>query len=108
MPRFWRRDTGVANGQSDGSGIVAIADARTRTLVRVRGEVVQKRTRPVHGLPSLSITIRDQTDTAGVVFTGRRQVGGIALGRRLLIEGVAVDSNGTLEFTNPAYTLLPP
>jgi RecG-like helicase len=107
MARFWRRrhDDG---DEPDDPKAVPIADAPARARVRVRGEVVQMRTRPVHGLPSLSITIRDDSGTATIVFAGRREIGGIALGRRLVIEGVAVDSNGTLEFTNPAYTLLSP
>jgi hypothetical protein len=40
------------------------------------------------------------------VWTGRRAIGGVALGRRLVVEGVAIRRGAQLEFMNPEYTLL--
>jgi hypothetical protein len=85
--------------------IVAIADAPARTTVRVRGQITRMRTRPTNGLPSLAISVADDTGTVTAVWTGRRAIGGISLGRTLVIEGVAVRRGDHLEFTNPAYTL---
>ena len=65
------------------------------------------RARPTSGQPSLAVTITDPTGTVTAVWTGRRAIGGITLGRRLQVEGVATLVGTQLEFTNPVYTLLP-
>lgn len=65
------------------------------------------RARPTEGVPSLAVSIADDTGSAIAVWTGRRAIGGITLGRRLRIEGVGAKVGERLEFTNPAYTLLP-
>jgi hypothetical protein len=108
MARPWRRRAAKDPGPPPDPTIVPIAHAQARRRVRVQGQVVRMTTRPVQGLPSLAILVSDDTGTVSVVFAGRREIGGISLGRRLVVEGVAVDVAGTLEFTNPAYTLLPP
>ena len=65
------------------------------------------RARPTSGLPALVLSISDETGTATAVWTGRRSIGGVTLGRRLTIEGVPLRRGDQLEFTNPVYTLLP-
>lgn len=86
---------------------VAIADAPARRRVVVEGQVVRMRARPTSGQPSLAVTISDDTGSITAVWTGRRAIGGVTLGRRLRVEGVAARVGEALEFTNPAYTLLP-
>lgn len=88
-------------------GTTPIASAVPRTPVRVVGEVTRIRSRPATGLPSLAVTITDPTGSVVAVWTGRRSIGGITLGRRIIVEGVAMRRSDQLEFTNPAYTLLP-
>jgi hypothetical protein len=68
---------------------------------------MRMRARPTTGIPALAVTVSDDTGSVIVVWTGRRSLGGLALGRRVQIEGVAMRRGDTLEFTNPAYTLLP-
>lgn len=87
--------------------IVAIAAAPARQRVRVAGQVMRIRTRPISGNPSLAITFTDDTGSAIAVWTGRRSIGGITLGRRLVIEGVGRQVGDRLEFTNPEYELRP-
>jgi RecG-like helicase len=87
-------------------GVIPIADAVARRRVRVLGEVARMRARPTTGMPSLAVTIRDSTGSVTAVWTGRRSIGGITLGRRVIIDGVATAVGDRLEFTNPAYTLL--
>jgi RecG-like helicase len=87
--------------------VVDIRDAAPRSRVRVRGQVTRMRARPTSGLPALAVSITDATGTVTAVWTGRRSIGGITLGRSVVIEGVAVQHGAALEFTNPAYTLLP-
>lgn len=107
MARLFRRHGKAAPAEADDPTIVSIAEAPARRSVRVRGEVRRMRTRPINGRPSLSVSIGDDTATATIVFTGRRELGGITLGRRLVVEGVGVRVGDHLEFTNPRYTLLP-
>jgi hypothetical protein len=98
-------------GKSEGavrvSAAVPISHAVDRQRVVVAGEVTRMVARPSSGLPSLAVTVADDTGSVTVVWSGRRAVGGVSLGRKLEIDGVAVRRGDRLEFTNPAYTLLP-
>lgn len=85
----------------------AIADTPQRKYVTVAGKVTRMTARPTSGQPALAVMISDDTGTVTAVWTGRRAIGGITLGRRVAIEGVALTHAGHLEFTNPRYTLLP-
>lgn len=85
----------------------AMADAVARRRVCVVGSVTRMRTVPSHGLPSLSVTLSDGTGSVVAVWSGRRSIGGVALGQRIALDGVAVQRGNLLEFTNPAYQLLP-
>ena len=69
--------------------------------------MTRMRARPTSGEPSLAVTVTDATGSVTAVWTGRRAIGGITLGRRLIIDGVATRTGTRLEFTNPTYTLLP-
>jgi hypothetical protein len=89
------------------NGLTLIVDVAGRHTVRVGGEVVRMRARPAAGIPSLAVTIEDSSGRAVAVWTGRRAIGGVTLGRRLVVEGVPIRRGDHLEFTNPAYTLLP-
>ena len=84
-----------------------IADARARQRVCVVGKVTRMTARPTSGQPALAVNISDDTGTVIAVWTGRREIGGVTLGRRLAITGVPVVHGERLEFTNPNYTLLP-
>ena len=86
--------------------IVAIADAQARQRIRISGQVTRMRARPTSGQPALAVTISDGTGSVTALWTGRRAIGGISLGRQLVIEGAAIRKGEQLEFTNPAYTLL--
>jgi len=88
-------------------GATAIVAAQPRVAVRVEGEVTRMRARPTTGVPALAVTISDATGSVVAVWTGRRSIGGLTLGRHVLLDGVAVRRGQVLEFTNPAYTLLP-
>ena len=82
-------------------------DAQARQRVCVSGKVIRMTARPTVGQAALAVSISDDTGTVTAVWTGRRAIGGITLGRRVAIEGVPVIHGDHLEFTNPAYTLLP-
>ena len=90
-----------------GLGIAPISDAPLRVPVRLGGEVQETRVVPRAGSPSLEVTVSDGTGRAIVVFTGKRKIHGLGLGRGVLIEGVARLERNHLILVNPAYTLLP-
>lgn len=92
---------------SSPSNATPIAEAVAREHLRIEGQVMRMRSRPTNRQPALAVTISDETGSATAVWTGRRELGGVTLGRRMAIEGVAVRVGDRLEFTNPAYTLLP-
>ncbi len=84
-----------------------ISDTQARQRVCVCGKVTRMTARPTAGQPALAVSISDDTGTVTAVWTGRRAIGGITLGRRIAIDGVPVMRGDHLEFTNPGYTLLP-
>jgi RecG-like helicase len=102
-----RRDADVAPQEPAHPDLVPIAAASARRRVVVEGQVVRMRARPTSVQPALAVTVSDGTGSITAVWTGRRAIGGITLGRRLRLEGVTARVGDALEFTNPAYTLLP-
>jgi hypothetical protein len=86
---------------------IPMCDAVPRERVCVSGKVVRMTARPTSGQPALAVSISDETATDTAVWTGRREIGGITLGRKIAISGVPVLRGDHLEFTNPNYTLLP-
>jgi hypothetical protein len=83
-----------------------IAETQPRQRVCVCGKVIRMTARPTGGQPALAITISDDTGIVTAVWTGRREIGGVTLGRNIAISGVPVQHGDHLEFTNPGYTLL--
>ena len=86
-------------------GTTPIAAVRARSHVRVLGQVSRTRTKPARGIPSLCVQVNDGTGTVLAVWTGRRSIGGVELGRTILVEGVATDTPDGLTFLNPVYEL---
>jgi amino acid transporter len=87
-------------------GHVAIAEAPERVRVRVIGEVTASRVVPRTAGPWLRVTVSDGTASVNAVFTGRRHIPGLDLGRGVVLEGTARREASGLEMMNPAYTLL--
>ena len=77
-----------------------------RKKVIVAGEVQGSQVVPRAGSPSLEITIEDGTGRATAVFTGRRRMGGLCVGRRIILEGVGRSEGARVIFLNPAYTII--
>lgn len=87
-------------------GVTPIAAAPRRTPILVAGEIQGLQVVPRAGSPSLEVLLDDGTGRAVAVFTGRRRLGGVDCGRRILIEGVGRESGGRLLVMNPAYTIV--
>ena len=77
-----------------------------RVPVRVGGEVKRTVLVPRSGVPALEVVVSDGTGVATAVFTGRRMIPGIELGRAMILEGVAHEDRGRRVLLNPAYTLV--
>jgi len=95
-------------GRFTGLDLAQINDAPLRVPVRLGGEVKQLRMAPRAGSQTLEVVLSDGSGELIVVFTGRRQLGGLSHGRAVLVEGVAYTEHGRRVMYNPAYTLLPP
>src|SRR6266508_3464884 len=69
-------------------GTVRIAEAKPRTRVRLAGIVRRITVRPVEGFESLEAVLWDGTGEVSAVWMGRRQITGLTLGSRLVVEGI--------------------
>jgi amino acid transporter len=85
---------------------VKIAEVAMREETTVAGRVRAMRIQPWGGNPSLEVSLADDTGSVTVVFTGRRNVGGVALGTIMTVTGVVGEHRGIQAILNPRYTLL--
>lgn len=89
----------------DSDSTVFIRDAEIRQRVRIRGQVLGVRVRPSDTLPSFVVRLVDESGSINLVWTGRRSVGGISLGRFLVAVGTLVPSADGPCIYNPEYFL---
>ncbi|HEY7069528.1 MAG TPA: amino acid permease [Acidimicrobiales bacterium] len=110
------RPAPVTSGRGDGSverpalrpdGTVPIGEVRWRRQVRIEGRVRTLRVQPLAGTATLECVVEDDTGGLSLVFLGRSEIPGIAIGTRLRAEGTAGDHHGRLAILNPVYQLLP-
>lgn len=89
-------------------GVSPIGDAQPRQEVTVAGEISSLRIVPRAGSPSLEATISDGSGSIVAVWTGRRQIAGVACGKRLVVSGRGTDQGGRgrVLLLNPRYELL--
>ena len=92
----------------DVPGVTAIGDAQARQEVTVAGEITSLRIVPRAGTPSLEATVNDGTGSLVIVWTGRRNIPGVAPGKRLVLSGRGAPQGaaGRLTVFNPRYELL--
>lgn len=98
-------DERLVNRLSD-LGVQPIAEAPTREPILLAGEIQGLQVVPRAGSPSLEVTLSDGSGRAVAVFTGRRRLGGVDCGRRIVIEGVGRTERGRMIVVNPAYTIV--
>jgi hypothetical protein len=84
-------------------GTVRIADAPPRQRVKVAGMVRRIIVEPVEGFESLAIVLSDGTGLLTARWLGRRKIPGLALGSRVVIEGVLSDQQGHRQMVNPTF-----
>ena len=83
-----------------------IAEAPTRAPIVLVGEVQRLQVVPRAGSSSLEVTIDDGSGRAVAVFTGRKRLGGVDCGRRVILEGVGRRERARMVLLNPAYTIV--
>ena len=89
-------------------GVMPIGQVEWRERVKVAGRVKAMRVQPwSEKILSLELTLVDGTGGLTVVFLGRRHIGGVRLGARLVVEGTVAETRNQLALLNPAYQLLP-
>lgn len=84
-------------------GTVRIADAEPRSRVKMAGMVRRITVRPVEGFEALEIVLSDGTGVVTARWLGRRKIPGLALGSRLVIEGVLGEEQGVKKIVNPTF-----
>jgi RecG-like helicase len=82
-------------------GSVRIADTPLRQPVRVAGVIRRITVLPMEGKEALQALISDGTGEVTAVFMGRRGIGGLSLGRRVVVEGVLGVHHGETRMVNP-------
>ncbi|NBN89199.1 MAG: nucleotide-binding protein [Actinobacteria bacterium] len=87
-------------------GTTLIGRLTVRVPVTIVGQVLGIRIRPSDELPSLVVRLGDDSGSVTIVWTGRRSIGGVTLGRRLRVEGTPVRSAEGVCIYNPMYQLL--
>lgn len=90
------------------SDVQPIAEIKWRDRVKVAGHVKAMRVQPwAEQVDGLELTLADSTGGVTLVFFGRRRIGGIHLGSKMMVEGTTSEHHGLLTVLNPKYQLLP-
>lgn len=82
-------------------GAVRIGDAPLRERVKIAGTIRRMTVFPMRDAEALEAQISDGTGEVVVRFMGRRAIGGLGLGSRIVVEGVLGDQRGTVQMMNP-------
>jgi RecG-like helicase len=82
-------------------GTVRIADAPMRRRVKIAGVIRRLTVFPMEDNESLEALVSDGTGEIVVQFMGRRAIGGLGLGTRVIVEGVLGEQRGTPRMINP-------
>jgi RecG-like helicase len=82
-------------------GSVRIADAPLRQPIRIAGVIRRMTVLPMQGKEALQALVSDGTGEVTIVFMGRRGIGGLSLGTRVVVEGVLAEYRGEVRAVNP-------
>ena len=88
-------------------GTTPISDATPREVARIAGVVEGLRVRPREGVPAIEAVIGDGTGQVTAVWLGRRQISGLTLGARVVVEGRLGGEPLRLQLMNPVTEFSP-
>jgi RecG-like helicase len=83
------------------AGAVRIAQAPRRQPTKVAGVIRRIAVLPMEGAEALEALISDGTGELTVMFMGRRGIGGLSLGKKIVVEGVIAEHHGEPRMVNP-------
>ena len=83
--------------------VVSIADAPKRAHTKVAGVVKRITVNPMEGSESLEAQLSDGTGAVQIVWMGRRDIEGLTLGTRVIVEGVIGEQRGVRRMVNPRF-----
>jgi RecG-like helicase len=83
------------------AGTTRIDQAPMRGRVRIAGVIKRITVFPMQGQESLEALVSDGTGEVVIVFMGRRGIGGLTLGTRVVVEGVLGELRGAVRMINP-------
>jgi RecG-like helicase len=86
-------------------GCVRISEAPLRQRVRIAGVIRRLTVFPMQDNESLEAVVSDGTGEVVVRFMGRRAIGGLTLGTRVVVEGVLSEQRGVRRMINPILEL---
>ena len=87
-------------------GSVRIGDAPLRQSVKIAGVIRRLTVFPMADNESLESVVSDGTGEVVVRFMGRRAIGGLTLGSRVVVEGVLGEHHGHVHMINPRLELI--
>jgi RecG-like helicase len=82
-------------------GTVRIGHAPMRDPVKIAGVIKRITVFPSQDQESLEALVSDGTGEVVIVFMGRRGIGGLTLGTRVVVEGVIGSQHGAARMINP-------
>jgi len=88
------------------AGATAVSRCTARTVVTVLGTVRSMTLRPRAGTPTLEVELYDGTAVVTLVWLGRREIAGIAPGRKLRATGRITSNDTGRVIFNPRYELV--
>ena len=94
-------------GECADVGATAVTSCRRGEPVTVAGTLRAVSLRPLAGAPTLEAELYDGTGSITLVWLGRRRIGGIECGRRLVAHGRLTAHDGRPTIYNAAYELQP-
>ena len=102
-----RRSESIRAWASAVPGTTPIADAAPRSVARIAGVVEGLRVRPREGVPAIEAVIGDGSGQVTAVWLGRRQISGLTLGARVVVEGRLGGDPARLQLMNPVTEFAP-
>jgi hypothetical protein len=94
-------------GECEQVGATAVTRCRLGEPVQVAGTLRSVTLRPRAGAPTLEAELYDGTGSVTLVWLGRRKIGGVECGRRLVARGRLTGLDGKPTIYNAAYELQP-
>ena len=111
LARLVLDDSEIASQELQGActraGATAVTACTKGEPVRVAGTLRAVTLRPRAGAPTLEAELYDGSGSVTLIWLGRRRIGGIECGRRLVASGRLTSYGGKPTIYNAAYELQP-